>query len=173
MYRKCNFIIYLLAIFLLVNSVNLIGQTKKRVAVFAFEDKTDHRWHWWTGQPVGEGMADMLTTELVKSGKYQVIERQAIEKIMQEQQLGQTGMVTPQSAAQVGQLLGVELAIIGSVTEFGHKQSDVVASLKSRDLDLACNRLPLRLESMSDLSIPVPVKSSLPTTSEKKRAKKA
>ncbi len=136
MYRKWNFIVHLLAIVLLVNSINSFGQTKKRVAVFSFEDKTDHRWHWWTGQPVGEGMADMLTTELVKSGKYQVIERQAIEKIMQEQQLGQTGMVTPQSAAQVGQLLGVELAIIGAVTEFGHKQSDVGGFLKKQGFGL-------------------------------------
>lgn len=105
---------------------------KKRVAVFEFEDKTEHRWHWWTGQPVGQGMADMLTTELVKSGKYSVIERQAIEKIMQEQQLGQSGAVTPQSAAKVGQLLGVELAIIGSVTEFGYKKEDTGINLKKK-----------------------------------------
>jgi len=109
---------------------------KKRVAVFDFEDKTDHRWHWWTGQPVGQGMADMLTTELVKSGKYRVIERQAIEAIMKEQQLGQSGAVTAQSAAQVGQLLGVELALIGAVTEFGYKKSDIGGVLKNKGFGL-------------------------------------
>jgi curli biogenesis system outer membrane secretion channel CsgG len=136
MKRKWNWVLFLIAICLLVNSFNLLAQTKKRVAVFDFEDKTDHRWHWWTGQPGGEGMADMLTTELVKSGKYQVIERQTIEQIMKEQQLGQTGMVTPQSAAQVGQLLGVELAVIGSVTEFGYKKSDVGGFLKKKGFGL-------------------------------------
>lgn len=65
-------------------------------------------------------MADMLVTSLVKSGRYRVIERQEIEKIINEQQLGQSGMVTAQSAAKVSQLLGVEIAIIGNVTEFGH-----------------------------------------------------
>jgi len=105
---------------------------KKRVAVFLFEDKTDHQWHWWTGQPVGEGMAEMLTTELVKSGKYRVIERQAIEKIMQEQNLGMSGAVTAQSAAKVGQLLGVELAIFGAVTEFGHKKGEGGVNLKQK-----------------------------------------
>jgi curli biogenesis system outer membrane secretion channel CsgG len=110
---------------------------KKRVAVFAFEDKTDHSWHWWTGQPVGQGMADMLVTELVKSGKYKVIERQEIEKILSEQKMGQTGLVTPESAAKVGQLLGVELAVIGSVTEFGHKKSDTGGRIKGFGLGVS------------------------------------
>ncbi|MBN2011005.1 hypothetical protein JW960_16780 [candidate division KSB1 bacterium] len=113
-----------------------LSRIKKRVAVFAFEDKTDHQWHWWTGQPVGQGMADMLVTELVKSGKYRVIERQALEQVMKEQQLGMSGAVTPQSAAQVGQLLGVELAIIGSVTEFGYKKGDVGGRIKGFGLGI-------------------------------------
>ncbi len=136
MTRKSFLMIFILITAVVVTSLSISAQTKKRVAVFAFEDKTDHRWHWWTGQPVGEGMADMLITELVKSGKYQVIERQALDKIMQEQQLGQTGMITPQSAAKVGQLLGVELAIIGSVTEFGYKKSDVGGVLKKQGFGL-------------------------------------
>ena len=45
-------------------------QLKKRVAVFTFEDKSDQGWHWWDGKSPGDGMADMLTTTLVKSGKY-------------------------------------------------------------------------------------------------------
>lgn len=118
--------------FLNAQNAGQLKGLKKRVAVFEFDDKTEHSWHWWTGQPVGQGMADMLTTELVKSGKYSVIERQAIEKIMQEQQLGQSGAVTPQSAAKVGQLLGVELAVIGSVTEFGYKKEDTGINLKKK-----------------------------------------
>lgn len=98
---------------------------KKRIAVFKFEDKTAHAYHWWTGQSVGEGMADMLTTALVKSGKYRVFERQEIEDVvMKEQSLGQMGAVTPESAAKVGKLLGAELAIVGSVSEFGYKETE-------------------------------------------------
>jgi len=136
MYRRLNFVVLVLTVLLLVNSVAIFAQAKKRVAVFDFEDKTEHRWRWWNGQPGGHGMADMLTTELVKSGKYQVIERQAIAKIMQEQRLGQSGAITSQSAAEVGKLLGVELAIIGSVTEFGYKKSNVGGFLKKKGLGL-------------------------------------
>ena len=121
---------------LIAQQADQLKRLKKRVAVFDFDDKTDRRWRWWTGQSVGQGMADMLTTELVKSGKYRVMERQAIDKIMQEQNLGQTGAVTPQSAAKVGQLLGVELAIIGAVTEFGWKKSDIGGRIKKKGFGL-------------------------------------
>jgi len=103
---------------------------KPRVAVFVFEDKTEHRLHWWTGQPVGEGMADMLTTTLVKSGQYRVMERQQMEKILQEQSMGMSGAITPESAAKAGKMLGVELAIIGAVTEFGYKKQSTGGLLK-------------------------------------------
>ncbi len=97
---------------------------KKRVAVVDFEDKTGHgAWH------IGSGMADMLTTALVKSGQFMVIERQQLEQVMKEQKLGLSGAVTPQSAAQVGKLLGVELIVLGSVNEFGEKESSVGGGL--------------------------------------------
>jgi curli biogenesis system outer membrane secretion channel CsgG len=90
---------------------------KKRIAVVDFEDRSG-----W-GHNIGTGLADMLVTELVKSGKFMVIERQELSKILEEQGLGMSGAVTPQSAAQVGKLLGVELMVMGSVSEFGEKKS--------------------------------------------------
>ncbi|MFQ6112930.1 MAG: CsgG/HfaB family protein [bacterium] len=104
---------------------------KKRVAVFIFEDKTDHRYYWWNRKSVGEGISDMLTTALVKSGSYRVIERQELDQILREQQLGASGIVTPQSAAEMGKVLGVELAVMGSVSEFGYKKSAVGGRIKA------------------------------------------
>jgi len=117
----------LLALALMMGfSIGLAQGLKKRVAVMDFEDKTGHGgWH------IGSGMADMLTTALVKSGKFMVIERQQLDKIMQEQSLGMSGAVTAQSAAQVGKLLGVELMVTGSVNEFGEKSSKVGGSVGS------------------------------------------
>ena len=103
---------------------------KKRIVVFNFEDKTDHTWHWWGGQQVGHGMADMLTTALVKSGNYRVFERAEIDKVMQEQALGQSGVVSPESAAKAGKMLGAEIAVVGAVTEFGHKKQSTGGALK-------------------------------------------
>jgi len=108
-----------------------VTRIKKRIAVFEFEDKTDHQYHWWGGQSVGRGMADMLTTELVKSGKYKVLERQAMEQLLKEQQLGMSGIVTQESAAKAGQMLGVEIAVVGAVTEFGHAKGETGGRIKN------------------------------------------
>jgi curli biogenesis system outer membrane secretion channel CsgG len=103
--KRARIILALLALCLLSwANDGALAQAKKRVAVFVFEDKTDHRYHWWNGQPVGDGMSEMLTTTLVKSGKYRVMERAQMEKLLQEQGLGMSGAVTPQTAAQAGLL---------------------------------------------------------------------
>jgi len=92
---------------------------KKRVAVINFEDRAGY------GHNVGRGVSDMLVTALVESDQFTVIEREELDEILKEQGLGQTGLVTPQSAAQVGQLLGVQRIITGSITEFGSKENKV------------------------------------------------
>jgi len=135
--KRIKLISTIILIFVSISIINLNAQDKKaqmkkRVAVFSFEDKSGHRHRWWTGQPVGEGMSDMLVTALVKTGHYQVMERQEMNKIMQEQQLGMSGVVTQQTAAQVGKALGVELAIFGSVTEFGYTESSKGIRLKNK-----------------------------------------
>ncbi|MCH7756195.1 hypothetical protein IH970_13880 [candidate division KSB1 bacterium] len=109
---------------------------KKRVAVFIFDDKTDKSLRWWNKKGVGEGIAEMLTTALVKTGHYRVIERRQLDQILKEQDLGASGIVTPQSAAKIGKVLGVELAIMGAVTEFGYKKSDTGGRIKGIGLGL-------------------------------------
>ncbi len=96
---------------------------KKMIAVVDFEDKTDHsRWHW-TGPDPGQGMSDMLVTALVQSGKFRVMEREQLQKVIKEQDLGQSGRVTEQTAPALGKLLGVSAIVYGSVSEFGYMSS--------------------------------------------------
>lgn len=74
---------------------------------------------------VGAGATKMLETALVKSGNFDVYTRAEMSKVLAEQALGQTGAVTPQSAAKAGQLIGVNTIVIGAVTEFGEKVGGV------------------------------------------------
>jgi len=96
------------------------AQLKKRVAVSRFEDRSGTGYNH-----LGEGVADMLVTALVKSGKFSVLERQELEKVLEEQKLGESGLVTPETAPKLGKILGVELLVVGSVSEFGTKESQV------------------------------------------------
>ncbi len=120
---RYSLIIFLVVLFGVQIFAGDLQGLKKRIAVVDFEDRSG-----W-GHNIGTGLADMLVTELVKSGNFMVVERQELSKILEEQGLGMSGVVTPQSAAQVGQVLGVELMVMGSVTEFGEKKSGLGGSI--------------------------------------------
>lgn len=74
---------------------------------------------------IGRGVSNMLITALVNTGRFTVVERDeaALKRIFDEQKLGMTGAVTPQTAAKVGKMLGARLAVIGEVSEFGIRKT--------------------------------------------------
>jgi curli biogenesis system outer membrane secretion channel CsgG len=90
---------------------------KKRIAIAEFVNKTQYA----KGR-IGTQASDQLATHLVKSNAFIVIEREQLNKIMGEQALGQTGAVKGETAAKVGELLGAQSLITGSITEFGFTQ---------------------------------------------------
>lgn len=98
------------------------AQEKMRVAVLDFEYgtvKDSAAAVFGTNVDVGKGITDLVVEDLVKSGVYSVIERQAIEKVLAEQNLSNSDRADPNSAAKLGKILGVDAIIIGSITQFG------------------------------------------------------
>ncbi len=93
---------------------------KKRIAVTKFENKVTGVYGNWR---LGDGFAEMLTTELMKTGQFVVVERQALQDVLGEQELGQSGVVRKESAAKVGQVLGAQIIIRGVVSEFTLNES--------------------------------------------------
>lgn len=100
-------------------SGDCFAQAKKRLAVVDFENKTPD--YWW-GERLGRAASDMLVNSLVKTNKFTMIEREKLQAILNEQGLAKSGAVTTQTAAKVGQLLGIELIITGAVSEFGRTE---------------------------------------------------
>lgn len=87
---------------------------KRRVGVVDFENKTQY------GQNrLGTSASDILITELAKSGKFIVVERDKLESIMKEQKLGMTGAVDAATAAKVGKILGLNAIVTGAISQFG------------------------------------------------------
>lgn len=86
-----------------------------RIAVLNFENNST--WHYW-GDNLGKAAADELVTQLFQTDRFRVIERAQIEAILQEQNLGQSGRVDSSTAAQIGQVLGVQAILTGSITQF-------------------------------------------------------
>ena len=63
----------------------------------------------------GTILTKKLTSELVKSGKYVVLDRSEMESILKEQGFQQAGCTTDACAIEVGQLLGVRKIILCSL----------------------------------------------------------
>ena len=99
---------------------------KPRIAVLEFKNKADNQW-WYHGG--AEAAQDVFVTELVKSGKFRVVEREQLAQLMREKNLSLSGDVDAKTAVQAGKLLGVQYFLTGSVTEYG--TTDAGASARS------------------------------------------
>jgi curli biogenesis system outer membrane secretion channel CsgG len=102
----------------LVASPLFAADDKPRIAVIEFVNKANSGWHWWNDRGAA-AMQDVFVTELVKSGKFRVIDRERLDAIMREKNLTLSGDIDPSSAIEIGKLLGVEYFLTGSVTEYG------------------------------------------------------
>jgi curli biogenesis system outer membrane secretion channel CsgG len=105
------------------------AQGKIRIAVTAFENKVKTPW-WGPSWKIGDGLAEMLTSELSKSGQFIVVERQALGDIVKEQELGQSGLIRGETAARTGQVLGAQIVVRGAVTEFEEQASGGGAGIR-------------------------------------------
>lgn len=107
---------------LVLASLSQAQQTKKRVAVLNFDYGTVQSAVsaiFGSNQDVGKGVSDLLVNQLVKSGDYIVVERNAIDKVIGEQNFSNSYRVDPTTAAKIGRILGVDAIILGSITQFG------------------------------------------------------
>lgn len=104
--------VLLAVLFVFVTSA--VAMAQPRVAVMDFDNKSQYG-----GWRLGRGAADILTTELVKIGKYDVMEREQLNAVIKEQNLGAAGRIDPSTAAQIGKIIGVSYIITGAVTEYG------------------------------------------------------
>jgi curli biogenesis system outer membrane secretion channel CsgG len=78
-----------------------------------------------TDQDVGKGITDLMVQKLVQDGKYRVIERAALDKIISEQNFNNSDRADPTSASKIGRILGVDTIILGSITKFGRDDKQV------------------------------------------------
>jgi len=66
-------------------------------------------------EDMGAIVAEWFITAFVKDGRFDVIERGLLKKILDEQKLGMSGIIDETTATKIGKLLGVKIIISGSV----------------------------------------------------------
>lgn len=67
---------------------------------------------------VGRIAAEWLTTSLVETGRFEIIERRLLQQIVDEQKMGVSGLLDPSSASRIGRLLGVKTVVTGTIQHY-------------------------------------------------------
>ena len=94
----------------IINSIT--EDRKKKIAVIEFSDLDGNVTQF------GKYLAEELITRLFRTKKFEVVERQLLNKIISEQKLSITGMIDPNSAKELGRILGVDAIVSGTITDF-------------------------------------------------------
>ena len=74
-------------------------------------------------------LTEALTTSLVATGRFIVLERQVLAQVQQEQDLGASGRVNKETSAEIGKLIGAQVLITGDITSFTFKRSSIGGKL--------------------------------------------
>ena len=128
------------------NKMNMRAtQLKKRVTIGRFGDigwvddipfKRDDEVVAKAGGP--EQLTEMLINELVKTNRFDVVERKNIEDVLKEMKFGETRWVEKTSAAKAGAVIGAQCIVMASVGRNGNAATqgagDVAAFIRMVDV---------------------------------------
>jgi TolB-like protein len=89
----------------------LDDKVRQRIAVLSLKPTTKAA----AEEGYGDTVSEMLITGLIKTGRYEVLERSQIKQILNERQFSETDVVAGESAMNVGRMLKVKYLVIGSV----------------------------------------------------------
>jgi len=95
---------------------NMQSNNKKKIAVIEFSNLNGGITEF------GQVLAEELITQLflVNVGKFDVVERQQLQKIINEHQLGASGLLDGAAMGKIGKILGVDAIVTGSISDRGN-----------------------------------------------------
>src|SRR3990172_559771 len=90
---------------------------KLRVGVVNFQNKTPSK-----VLGIGEAAAEILGTILQKTERFIVIPQQDLESILAQQRQGATGAINPDTAAKMGEIMGLNAIVTGSISAYSETE---------------------------------------------------
>ena len=92
--------------------------TRPGIAVLPFDNGGSYGQGKEDFAALEKGIAGMLISELAQNPAARVVERDEIQKLVEEQNLGASGRVDPQTAAKIGKLVGARYVVLGTFIDF-------------------------------------------------------
>ncbi len=111
--------------------LSMFAQDNKRLRIAVFDPAS-------SGTSIDEGtkiaVREIISSTIVNTGKYNIVERSLLEKVMQEQQFTNSGAVDDLQATEVGKLAGANKIVLSVVTLTGGRN---MVSVKIIDVKTA------------------------------------
>lgn len=124
-----KFCLTMVALFIVLSAS--ADDSKLRVAVFDPVGASNQ-------SSVDEGLKtavrEIISTTIVNTGSYDIVERSMLEKVMQEQQFSNSGVVDDKDVTEIGKLAGANKIILSILADMGGKQ---MLSIKMIDVKTA------------------------------------
>lgn len=92
--------------------------TRPGIAVFPFDNGGSYGQAKEDFDALQRGIAGMMVSELAQNPAARVVERQQVQKLVDEQNLGAQGRVDPQTASKIAKLVGARYYIFGNFVDF-------------------------------------------------------
>ncbi len=123
--------------------IKMVGE-RMGLAVLPFQTKG-------LGTEMGEiNVVEQMMTTFYGLNRFKLFERSQLEKILEEQKLGMTGILDASTAAEIGKGIGVDAIVLGSVTRSGSN-----IAIDARLIDTETAQIITAQDEMSDrTSIP-------------------
>jgi len=84
---------------------------KAKIAILEFQGLNEQA----KKDNMGKMVTEIMTTSLVNSRAFNIIEREKLSKVLKEFQLSQTGLIDAASVKEIGKILGADAIVTGSV----------------------------------------------------------
>jgi TolB-like protein len=108
------------------------GQDRQKIAILEFEPATAKA----RASEKGRLVSEMLTTAAVSSGRFEVVERRIISRLLEELEFGERGLTYTSAALKVGAMAGATAIVGGSVAE-----DDGKTRIDARFIDVETGRI--------------------------------
>ena len=94
------------------------GDTRPGLAVFPFHNGGSYGQDKENFDALEVGIAGMLISELSANPAARIVDRETLQRLIDEQNLGAQGRVTPETAAKIGKLVGARYVLVGNFIDF-------------------------------------------------------
>lgn len=111
--KKLSFLVVFAVTFFFLSISH--AEDKPRLGVLKFSNTTNAG--WWSSN-MGTDLQEMLTNELAAIDSFAVLERQQLDAVIKEQDLGVSGRISKSTRSKLGNITGAQYLVSGTVSAY-------------------------------------------------------